>query len=100
MVPMTTDNKYWSWDDRINTVFGRDTFERQEQYIHWKMLRSANTDFKKHHPDKIDDYLFFMDWLQEKYGIRVYMAEGGYISGNFEITDEHKYLLFQIAYTR
>lgn len=97
---MSTENKYWTWDDRVNTVFGRDTFQKEDQYIHWKMIRSANDHFKKDRPHDRDDYISFITWLEEKYGIRVFMAEGGYISGNYDIIDPDKYLLFQIAFTK
>lgn len=81
---------------------GQETEAQQKRNSYWKLLRMARGEF-----DSVDHTItqpnwepnrnVFKVWLEETYGVKMFY-EGTDIAGQFEIVDEHKYLLLLLKY--
>lgn len=69
---------------------------KEKTYNFWKSLRKANIDFSK---TQIGD---FDEFMLETYGIKLYRVNdqtniSGY-AAEFDVADDHKYLMFKLKY--
>ncbi len=64
---------------------------RKERNDHWAMVKTARKNF----PGEIED---FYKYLADQYGLKLVLSDGGFITDDFEIIDEHKYFLFVLKY--
>jgi hypothetical protein len=70
--------------------------DRKKTYDFWKTLRKANDDYLS--IDVAGDGTF-KEFMLYNYGIQLFYDENGNIAAHFEITDEHKHLLFVLKYS-
>ena len=78
---------------RLNTIIG-------DQAVFWAKIKRARIEFFREHQD--NSLLLgreFIDWLNERYGIRLDQDESGRIKTFYEVTDEHKQLIFEIKFS-
>lgn len=84
-------------EDRLDTVIGGTD-------IHfWMLIRRAKNDYEKNecHGYYEPTTEKFIKWLEEMWGVRIYMSEDGYnIAGNrFDIIAHDKYTMFMLKYS-
>ena len=78
---------------RLDTIIGGDQ-------THLRQLTSAREEFSSLHEDKTYiQWEKFYVWLQEVYGIRMSMTEGGMLTLNYEVIDEAKYIFFTLKHS-
>jgi hypothetical protein len=66
------------------------------KYDYWRLLRLLKTEYDKQYTGYYEpSYTGFADsfdkYIQEQYGIKMFIYDDGNIDGTFEITDEGKY---------
>lgn len=73
---------------------------RREKYQYWSRLKRAYTDFERspEYPGKQPDQEGFVDWLEDKYGLRIELSQGMW-TPYYTVTDSRKFLLFSLAYS-
>jgi hypothetical protein len=71
----------------------------EDRYRYWLGLKKANFDFRKTYPydDLEEEKKHFQKWMLEVWGISIGWESQGY-TGNFEIKDQRKFLLFELKY--
>jgi len=81
-----------------------DTVVGTGKYDYWQKLKLARSEYAKNTkivaPTFEDEANGFYYFMQHEFGIKVMLDEQGNITNNFEIIDEHKYLLFELKYTK
>jgi len=82
------NNKYYQTrEQRLDTVAGPN--------VYWSKLMKARDEYLALNGGQIDPN--FYEWLKDTYGIRT-IIKGGAISSKYEITDEKKYILFNLKF--
>lgn len=73
--------------------------DRQRRNNYWARIRKARTAWEgaRHRPSKDSSLLYFYNWLEAEYGVRVH-TDGGYLTEHFTVTDEQKYALFLLKF--
>ena len=74
---------------------------RERKYQYWRMLRSANEDFRSrqdspaqpHDQEKRE----FQQWMLDRWGLEICVEIDGY-SPYYTVVDQRKYLLFELKY--
>jgi len=91
---MTDPNLYANADTRFDTVVG--------QHEYFELLRKIRTEFDGR---MLDSYSYefnqgdFLRYIETRYGIRpVFDTTYQAVTGEFEILDEHKYLLARLKF--
>jgi len=93
-----TKKLYNSQLRRLDTIIGDDDYlfkiyRCREEYIEMLKVR----DPKPHYVAFTNSGPFY-EWVLNTYGIKMIATEEG-ITGQFEVVDEKKYLLFQLKYS-
>ena len=98
---MSNNNHFYNnTNSRINTLAGG-------KYSYWVQLRKARSEFINEEeldvPEStvaaaLDHSRRFSAWMRDRYGVGIVMDNLGNITGNYEIVDEAKYLLFVLKY--
>lgn len=92
---MTDPNLYANANARFDTVVG--------DHSYFKMLRRMREEFDSCSPYDSYSYQFdqgdFQRYVEENYGIRsIFDATYQAITGEYEVVDQHKYLLAKIKF--
>jgi len=66
---------------------------RQVKFEYWARLRKAKAEFESTHR-----YVYFEQWMQEHYGLKINYDIAGNITERFEIVDEPKHTFFLMKY--
>lgn len=76
-----------------------DTFlrVRDQRNEHWRRVRGANSEFMRLSP--LPKPSTFVEWLNDTYGLKPILDDGGNITAKFSITDEKKYIMFLLKHT-
>ena len=82
-VAITTKNYAQSLDD-----------ERIARQAYWRKLRKAKEEFESTHR-----YVYFEQWMQTEYGIKIDYDIQGNITGKYDIVDPKKYTFFLLKYS-
>ena len=86
---------YANRDARLDTVVG-------DGKDYWRRLSRAAEEWTEQNPRHWmgvrNDPVGFNDWLQEHYGFRTVYDETGGITGQPDIRDDQKYLVFLLKY--
>lgn len=76
--------------------------DRSGKYNYWATLRRVRNEYIKslgdvraEDPTAINNG--FYDYMQKTYGIKIHFVDS-YISADFDVVDEKKYMLYQIKY--
>lgn len=91
------DQYYADRDSRLDTLAGPDNA------VYWRMLARLSDDYA---PESENNNVFgmtrrwdrFADWCEESHGFRPQFDPGGGITGQPNILDPDKYLLFLLKY--
>lgn len=95
---MSNDGKYDIFDDRLNTIVGRDDEAKETRYNYWRALTRARSEYAvKDNIGNRFDVDTFSKWMSEEYGLQIILLNG-FLSGSYEIVDEHKHLIFKLKY--
>jgi len=93
------DHIYGTMTSRLDTI---GTFT-PATIAFWQTLKHAKTDYEKSvhaggffYVKELD----FMIWLQDNWGIRLYLTDDGNYESDFEITAEDKYTMFVLKYSK
>jgi hypothetical protein len=84
------NNLYNSREARLDTIVGGQTwwprlFKAREEYFGASDLNTATIET-------------FQDWLETEYGVRLVLDESGAITDEYTVTDEQKFLIFELKY--
>jgi hypothetical protein len=76
-----------------------DLENKRKRNEYWNMLRRARIDFNANECDNQTDASVgaFRYWMDRRWGLAIEIIDGN-ISGMYTVTDESKYLLFQMKY--
>jgi len=86
-------NLYGNNAARLDTMIGGDQ-------THLRQLTSAREEFSSLYEGKMYiQWEKFYEWLQEVYGIKMTMTEGGMLTLDYEVLDEAKYLVFTLKHS-
>jgi len=68
---------------------------RKNRWRYWSLLKLVRVEFME---DKSNfDVNLFDDYIQTKYGIKLYIV-GGNITDGYQVVDEKKYLIFLLKF--
>ena len=87
---MTNNKLYSTKEARLDTIVGGQTW--------WPRLFKAREEF-----DEIGDLNTatietFNDWLETEYGVRIVLDSVGDITDEYTVTDEQKFLIFELKF--
>jgi hypothetical protein len=86
---MTNNNKLYATPTlRLDTVVGGQTW--------WPRLFKARQEFDEIYKDV--NINTFDDWLDNTYGVRLILDNAGDITDQYKVTDQQKFLLFNLKY--
>lgn len=90
---------YGDKQSRLDTIIGQTTALSVNKYEHWRTLIQAKSEWDDlripaGQPVDIDE---FYAWMEETYGIRLQKING-MIGLDFDIVDEHKYLVYRLKF--
>lgn len=68
------------------------TDDRETRYQYWAALKRAKEFYSNLTVGE------FIDTMNSKYGLEVFAEQNGYITGNKQILDEKKYLMFLMKF--
>lgn len=86
---MSKDEYYSSPAARLDTIIGDDKI-----IALWMKIRKARTEF-----DGEELNNSFFNWLVEKYGIKIRIADGEQINLGCDIVNEQKYMMFLLKFS-
>lgn len=90
---MSKDEYYSNTASRLDTIIGGDQ-------THLNQLIAAREEFSKIHDTSVYiPWEKFYSWLEEKYGVRMAMTEGGMLKLDYEVIDERKYMIFVLKFS-
>ena len=64
---------------------------------YWVMLKRAQKDYTENECDGTVSFGGFRYWMERRWGLAIELVDGN-ISASYNVTDESKYLLFQMKY--
>ena len=71
--------------------------QKRKRNNYWDMLRRAQKDYTENECDGNITFGGFRYWMERRWGLAIELVDGN-ISAGYNVTDESKYLLFQMKY--
>jgi hypothetical protein len=91
MVNVPKDFKDYDEDDPEITF-------RKNRQKYWESLTQLRKEFLEIVTDEFRDAEDFYKWVEDTQGFKVKLNEEGFISDNYEIVDEQKYIVYILKY--
>ena len=90
---MSKDEYYATTAARLDTIIGGD----QRHLTQLIRAREEFTGAVKQ--GEMIQWENFYSWLQDKYGVRMAMTEGGMLTLDYEVIDERKHMIFVLKFS-
>lgn len=88
---------YGSISNRLDTI---GSFKPDDVKF-WLAVRKANKDYEENGEHQCDEPVskYFMQWLEQQWGIKIYMTDSGNYSTEFDVVSPDKYTMFVLKYS-
>lgn len=96
-VSPNVDSLYGTMTARLDTI---GSF-KQDDVKFWLAIRKANQDYEVNgeHGYYEPSQKYFMKWLEEQWGIKIYMTDSGNYSTVYDVVSPDKYTMFVLKYS-
>ncbi len=71
--------------------------KRQNRQKYWRALKEIRNEYLKETIDTDYDAVRFLTWVEEKYGFRPAMFDS-YLTDDFEVVDQKKFIVYILKY--
>jgi hypothetical protein len=97
-VSANLDHLYGTMSSRLDTI-GSMT---QDTIVFWQSVKRANDDYEQNadHGKHIPTALAFMQWMEDRWGIKLILLDSGNWSTDYKIITPDKYTMFVLKYSQ